>query len=206
MVLGSEEVVRRLARLHASSCRGWSENVGARLSGGAGLVLLAVAVVPMLLVSGKVAISQLADAPGSPLTWAVAAAGAAMATLIGREGMCLVRGRRPSESRLSRLLLLSTVAPALGLLALALGVHSATFGVSPAESFSAELVESVGRDAALLAAGLLLGIAGALSWFGLRSRASVLAEREVDALLDDGRAAEHRPPGGVTPLARRRRA
>lgn len=209
IVLGPPDVVRRLARLHAESGRDWTDGLGARLSTGVSLVLLGVAVVPMLLISGSVAVTELLDAPTSPLIWMLLVVGAAMIALLGLEAVRHLRGRRPSGSRLALLLLLSAVAPALGLLAVALGLHSAAIAVSSGSQevrAAVELSERVGRDGALLAVGLLLGISGALSWFVMRSRAAVVAAREADALLEEGSAPDFAARSGVTPLARRRKA
>lgn len=209
IVLGSPDVVRRLARLHAESWRDWADGLGERLSGGVGLVLLGVAVIPMFLISGSVGVSELLDAPASPLIWTLLLVGAAVIALLGLETARQLRGRRPSGRRLTLLLLLSTVAPAVGLLAFALGLRSVAIALSSGSAeipAAVELSQRLGRDGALLSVGLLLGISGALGWFVMRSRAAVLAARETDALLREGSAPDLGSRSHVTPLARRREA
>lgn len=208
-ILGSDAVIRHLGRLHAGSWKGWSEATGARLSGGVGLVLVAAAVVPMLVLAAGAAVPLLADSPRSPLVWAVIAAGGGVAVLVAREAARLIGGRLPSAAGPPLLLLLSVVAPAVGFLAFLLGVHATTGAFSGAAAVDAALLaERIGRDAALFASGLLVAISGALSWFLIVSRASVLAAREADALIDEGGppAERHRRRAGIIPLARRRKA
>lgn len=210
-IVGPDAVVRHLGRLHAKSWRGWSEATGARLSGGVGLTLVAAAVVPMLALAARAAAPLLVDSPRSPLVWAVLAAGGGVAFLVAREAIRLLGGRLPSASGPPLLLFLSVVAPAVGLLAFLVGLHAATTAMSGAAAVdAAALARRVGRDAALFAAGLLVAIAGALSWFLIVNRASVVAAREADALMDQG-AAPAAPASldrraGIIPLTRRRKA
>jgi len=208
-VVGSTEVVRRLVRLHRQSWLGWSERVGERLSGGADLALLLLAVVPMYLLAGVATVRTVAFS-GSALAWLVLVAGLAVGSLIAVEAGRILGGGRGAGRHLPLLLTFSAVAPALGLLAAALEMHSAAGalagGVHEAATQVA-LVEGIGRAGALLLAGLLVGLAGALSWFILLNRDAVRVRREVDALLDD--PGQRRPTvrtDGVIPLTRRKRA
>lgn len=208
-VLGSSEVVRRLVRLHRGSWRGWSESMGSRLSGGADLVLVVVGVVPMLLGAGVVVARSLAD-PVSPFVWPLVVVGLAIGGLIAVEVGRLTGGGHGVPRGLSLLLVLSAAAPAVGLLALVVGVHTtASFlaVVEPDAATRLALLERAGRDGVLFLVGLLLGLAGMFSWFVLLNRAAVQSAREVDALLADGSApgAEVRRPG-IVPLVRRRKA
>lgn len=209
-VLGSPEVLRRLGRLHAGSWRRWSEEVGRRLTGGADLFLLVVAVLPMLALSAAAVVPLVLATPANPLVWAMLAAGGGIVALTGSKVAGLRRGASGSALRrgLSSLLLLSVVAPTLGLLALTLGAHDVglTLGAAPPEaSAPVAAAEKIARDAALLVVGLLLGLAGALIWFVLMNRAARMEVREVDELLASGvsflaRGASESP----VPLARRR--
>jgi hypothetical protein len=208
-IVGSDAVIRHLGRLHAGSWKGWSAATGARLSGGVGVTLVAAAVIPMLVLAAGAAVPLLVDSPGSPLVWAVVAAGGGVAVLVAREAARLMGGRLPSAGGPPLLLCLAVVAPAVGFLAFLLGLHATTDAfASGAGVDGALLAERIGRDAALFAAGLLIGISGALSWFLIVSRASVLAAREADALIDEGGppAGLRRRRAGIIPLARRRKA
>ena len=201
-VLGSSEVVRRLSRLHHASWQGWLDGIGSRLTGGADLLLLLMGVLPMLVLAAAVAARTLTTAAGV-LAWILLAVGALIAGVMALE----LRGR---TAGLPLLLVLSAVAPVLGLLAVTLGLHGAASqlaGGLPDTALRIELLTQVARDGALLAVGLLLGIAGALSWFVLHTRAATSAIREVDAILAEG------PPpvvgheaDDIVPLVRRRRA
>lgn len=210
IVLGSPEVLRRLGRLHARSWRRWSEEVGSRLSGGADLLLLAVAVVPILVLAGAATVPLLLASPANPVVWALLGIAGGIAVLGVSKGAGLGRGASGPALRrgLPHLLLLSAVAPALGLLGLTLGVQDValTWGAAGTEaSAPVEAAAKIGRDAALLAVGLLLGIAGSLTWFTLMNRAALRDVRDVDALLEGGaRGLSHGERSSVVPLVRSR--
>lgn len=208
-VLGSSEVVRRLGRLHHGSWRGWSEDLGSRLSGGADLLLLLVGVVPMFGLAGAVSARVLAYSV-SPLVWVLIAVGLCIAGIIAMEIRRLVGGGRGRPRGLPLILVLSALAPAIGMLALALGIHSTSMSLTagiPHASTQIALAAQLGRDGVLLLIGLLLGIAGALSWFVLLNRASLRAEREVDALLQDTAPPVHGSRvEGIIPLVKGRQA
>lgn len=213
MILGSGDVVRRLERLHAGRWEGWARGAGARLTERTGIVLLALAVVPILAFAGGTAAPVLLHSTGRPsswlLAWLVFAVGVGIALLGVREGARLARGRLPTRSGPTLVILLSVLAPALGLLALALGLYLAgTAFASGALDPAAPMlsIEALARDAALFAIGLLVGIAGAMSWFVIANRAWVLATREADALLDEVASPPYSRRGGVIPLTRRRKS
>ncbi|MEX2531833.1 MAG: hypothetical protein WD960_13780 [Gemmatimonadota bacterium] len=210
MILGSGGVVRRLGRLHAGRWEGWTRGAGAQLTEGTGIVLVAIAIVPMLVFGGGTAVPVLLRSSGSPsswfLAWLVFAIGVSIALLAARDAFRIARGRLPTRTGPTLLLLLSVLAPALGLLALALGLHSAgtafaSGALDPA--LPARSLELLTRDLGLFATGLLVGVAGALLWFVIVNRAWVLATREADALLDGSSALPARRPSDVIPLRRR---
>jgi hypothetical protein len=185
MVLGSSDLVRRLARLHHRSWRGWSDSVGARLSGGPDLLMLVVGVAPMLLLAATVVVRALAN-PVSPLVWVLIGVGLAIAALVVVESGRLLGGGRGQARGLPVLLVLSAVAPAVGMLALVFGLYSVSMALAtgiPDHAAQIALIVRIGQSAVLLLVGLLLGIAGFLSSFALLNRASALAAREVDILL-----------------------
>lgn len=201
-VLGSSEVIRRLGHLHASPWRSWSEEVGARLTGGLDLILLATGVLPVVALAGGVSVWAMAAGP-APAVWAILGLGVLMAAIVATEAVRLLRGRLPRRRGLPTLLVLAALAPALGLLALVVGLHRAAGGGQ------VELAAVVVRDGAALLVGLLLGIGGLLAWFALLHREAQRAAREVDTLLEgDGRDASTSPPHDrdpiTLPLVRRR--
>ncbi len=208
-VLGSSEVVRRLVRLHRQAWAGWSERIGHRLGGGADLWLLGLAVVPMFVLAGAAAIRTLA-LPGNPLVWPLVALALGVGALVAVEARRILGNGRGAGRHLPRLLTLSAVVPALGLLVAALEVHAVAGVFSRGVSdpvVQLNLVERMSQAGALLLGGLVVGLAGALSWFILLNRDSVRIQREANAILadPDPALAELRTPG-VIPLTQRRRA
>jgi hypothetical protein len=203
MVLGSADVVRRLGRIHAGSWRAWSEGIGERLGRGADLALLVVAVAPVLLVSAVIALRALATS-AEPLAWPLILLAVAITTAIAWEVGRSVGGGRGGTAGLPSLLVLASLAPAFGTLAAALSVRSVAHSlVSPGVPvLDAEMLTRFGTAGALLLAGLLLGIAAALTWFVLLNRAGTEAARQVDRILggevDIGNS-------GIIPLVRRRK-
>jgi hypothetical protein len=225
-VLGSAEVIRRLGRLHQGSWREWSESVGARLSGGIDLILVIFGILPVLLVAGGVAFNALATGPASPLVWPLCVLGALLGGAIPAELIRLLRGAPGRPRRLRLLLALSTLALALGLLALVHGAYDSatTLAAMPVAAEVAAAGDASGavasnrdiqrliasiviRDGAALLISLLLAIAGGLSWFVLLNRSAEQVAREVDRILEgapeDQRSATERQ---IIPLTRRRRA
>jgi hypothetical protein len=209
-VLGSSEVLERLVQLHEASWRGWSEAVASRLTGASGLLLLALGVIPMFLLAAAVAVAAgVLGHPGTALVWPTTVAGLAVAGVVALEARRLLGGGRGAGRGLPLLLLLSAVAPALGMLGFLLELHAlATLpeaGSADAQAWVA-WAEQAGRGGALLLVGLLVGMAGALSWFLLLNRRLVNGAREVDALLGSRAVPPNETDGNVIPLVRRRRA
>ena len=104
---------------------------------------------------------------------------------------------------------LSALAPACGMLTLAVGVYDAAMEsptvAAAGGSDQVRLAAAVAEHGPVLVLGLLLGIAGAFSWFILVHRAAVHRFREVEALLNghgpiEGLSREM----GVLPLVRGR--
>lgn len=192
-ILGSAEVIRRLGRLHQGSWRGWSEGIGAHLSGGVDLILLALGVLPVLLVAAGVAFGAISTGPASPLVWPLCAIGTLMAGAIPAELIHLLRGAPARPHRLRLLLSLSTLAPAIGILALVHGAYdiATNLGASTSTDETQLLIAAIAiRDGAALLTGLLLAIAGGLSWFALLNRSAEQVAREVDRILEGTPAVE----------------
>lgn len=185
MILGSPEVMRRLGRIHARPWRVWSEAVGSSLSGGMDLLLLVVGVLPMAVISGAVATLTLARGAGL-IALTLGAVGAVITGSIAHHSLRLARGAPLRSSGLSLLLGLSILAPIAGLLVLVVGGYQTALALSAAGGAGALSMAAVGRLAAagsIFLFGLLLGLAGSLSWFILLSRSSARVVREVDAML-----------------------
>lgn len=186
-ILGSAEVIRRLGRLHEGSWRRWPEEIGARLSGGVDLMLLALGVLPVLLVAAGVAFDAITSGPASPLVWPLCVIGTLLAGAIPAELIRLLRGAPARPHRLRLLLSLSTLAPAMGLLALVHGAYdiATTLGAATSTGETQILIAAIAiRDGAALLTALLLAIAGGLSWFALLNRSAEQVAREVDRILE----------------------
>jgi hypothetical protein len=203
LVLGSADVVRRLGRIHRSSWRAWSDGIGERLGGGADLALLVVAVAPVLLASTVISLRTLATS-AEPLAWPLIILVVAITAAIALEAGRIVGGGGGGTAGLPLLLVLAALAPAFGVLAATLTAWSATRTLaSPGVVLlDAEILARVGTAGALLLAGLLLGMAAALTWFVLLNRAGALAARQVDRILGGEAGVDG---SGIIPLVRRRR-
>jgi hypothetical protein len=202
-------MVRRLARLHADAGGRGLAGLGARLREGTGRALLLLAVGALPIGVAWVGGSGLLRAPGSPFLWALLPPGGALAWLILRETLRLARGGMPPGQSLVLLGFLSVVAPAVGVLAAASSLYAATVALSGAAGGEPEplaLAEQAVRGGSVLVLGLLLGIAGGLSWFALTDGARARAEREADALLDEGSGSPPPRVPKVIPLLERRKA
>lgn len=206
-VLASSEVIRRLGRLHRSPWRGWAEEAGARLTGGFELLLLVVCVLPALVVSALMA-GWVLRAGGSPLAWLLVVTGVLMVVASTGPGVRRSGARHGSQRGASPLLVLSAMAPVIGLLAVALGIQAtaATISGAPPAPVSPTWTALAGTtaarlagDAAVLVAGLLLGLSGLLTWFVLIGREARRAADEVEALLGS-----IGPEPDTIPLVRRR--
>lgn len=184
MVLASSEVIRRLGRLHSRPWRGGVEVLGVRVRGGLDLTLLLAGVVPAFAMAVGASVWSLAAHP-SPPAWAVLAVGALMATIAVKEASRLLDRRPPLRSSLPSLLVLSAMAPALGLLASILGVQRMVIGLGGRGMGAADLLVAAAPDLATLLAGLLVGIVGLLLWFLLLELGARRAADEVDALLGE---------------------
>lgn len=208
-VLGSSEVIRRLGRLHVSPWRGWAEEMSARLGGGLDLVVLSVGVLPVVATAVGVSVWVLAER-STPLAWSILLMGALLLAVTARESVRFLRNRASGRAYLPALLVLATMAPALGLIAPVLGLRRAVTGLEGHAPEQASLVAMVAQEGATLLAGLLLGIGGLLVWFVLIGVEAQRAARDVDALLaEDVHGADL--PGGtgradsVIPFVRRRK-
>ncbi|MHB1167806.1 MAG: hypothetical protein ACYC28_00825 [Longimicrobiales bacterium] len=182
-VLGSADVVRRLARLHRRSWRGWSESMATRLTGGVDLLMLVLGVVPVLLAAAVLVVRAGLQSSG-PLVWATGVAGLLIVVAIAASIRRAARGLALRSALLETLPVAGAAAFALGGLGLALGLHatSQVFASSHAAD-AAALATRLVRDGTVTAAGLLLAIAALFSWFLLLGREAARLADEVDALL-----------------------
>lgn len=148
----------------------------------------------MAAMSGAAAAAVLARGAG-PAAWSLGAIGVVITGLIAKDAIRLARGRPVRSSGLSLLLGLSILAPIAGLLVLAVGGHQAALSLSAAAGAGPDVAAGAGPAAWVAAVeglavagstfllGLLLGIAGSLSWFILLSRSAARVVREVEAML-----------------------
>lgn len=207
VVLGSSEVIRRLAELHRSPWRDWSAEVGTRVTRGPGLVMLVAGVLPAVALTAAVSAWSL-EGGSSPFIWPILAFAVLLLGLLMTELARLVAGRPLHPRTPSALALLSAVAAAVGVLAVAVGVR-ATAVEYAAGADQAVIAGRIARDGAALLMGLVTAVIGLLAWFGLVGREARRADREVEALLSDD-APTHltvdprRDTRTILPLIRRR--
>lgn len=206
-VLGSSEVIRRLARMHAGPWRGWAEEVAARWSGVFGLVLLAVGVLPVVALGGGVSVWA-SMVTRSSFAWLILLIGALMTALTATEVLRLLDDRPLRRPRLPTLLVLGAMAPALGLLAPVLGLQRVAMGLVGEPPEQSVLVATIVRDGATFLAGLLIGIGALLCWFVLVEMEARRAAREVRVLLAGeapvSEGADAAETGTIIRLVRRR--
>ena len=199
-VLGTADVVRRLARLHRHSWRVWSESMANRLSSGVDLLMLLLGVGPVLAAAAVLSV-RTAAVSGGTLGWVTSAAGILIVVALCTSIMRAARHRDVSSAVLESLAVAGTAAFALGVLAVAFGLHAtaATLASGPltlpdVATLSARMM----RYGTLAAVGLLLAIAALFAWFLLLGRQAARLAREVDALL--GGADLPEPRSTVIPL------
>lgn len=206
-VLGSPEVIHRLVRIHASQRGDWWLDVGASVTRGAGAVLLAAGVVPMLALAGAVS-SWVLMGGSTPLIWPILLVGVVQVGAVAIATARLVAGHPVPRRAPAVILVLSAIAPALGILALSLGVQAVAAGL-PAVADQSAIASRIAGDGAALLMGLVLGISGLIGWFLLLHLESRRADREVEALLsgtwsDHQQLCSRRESSAVLPLVRRR--
>lgn len=201
-VLGSSEVIRRLGRLHVSPWRGWADELSARLQGGLALVLLVIGVLPVVATAVTVSAWVIAQQP-SAFAWAVLLLGGLLAAVATRDVIRLSRDRPPA-GYLPTILVLSAMAPAVGVLAPIIGLQRAV-ALESRSPDEAVLLTSLAQELATFLAGLLVGLGGLLVWFVLLELEGRRAGDEVEALLaEDGSIAVRVEEDSVIPLVRRR--
>lgn len=206
-VLGSSEVIRRLAELHRSPWRGWSAEVGALATRGPGLVMLVAGVLPVVALTGAVSAWSL-EGGSSPFIWPILAVAVLLLGLLVSEVARLAAGYPLYPRTPSAVALLAAVAAAFGLLAAAVGVHATALALA-AGGDAVAIAGRIARDGAALLMGLVTAIVGLLGWFGLVSREARRADRELEVLLSDDVPLHltlnpRRDSRAVLPLIRRR--
>ena len=199
-VLGNADVVRRLARLHRHSWRVWSESMANRLSGGVDLLMLLLGVGPVLAAAAVLSVRTAAGSGGT-LAWVTSAVSIVIVVALCVSIMRAARHRDVSSALLESLAVAGTAAFALGVLAVAFGLHatSAALASGPlTPPDAAALSARVMQYGTLAAVGLLLAIAALFAWFLLLGRQAERLALEVDALLGGADLPEPRPT--VIPL------
>lgn len=206
-VLGSSEVVRRLADLHRSPGRRWSADLGVLATRGPGLVMLVAGVLPVVALMGAVSVWSLQGGT-APLMWPILIVALLLVGLLVTELLRQAAGRPLHRRTGSAVAILSSVAVALGALAVALGAQATAVAVS-AGADQAAIAGRIARDGAALLMGLLTATVGLIAWLALTGREARRVDREVEALLSDDppphlTVDSRRDSGAVLPLIRRR--
>jgi hypothetical protein len=189
-LLVSPDALQHLVAVHTTGYRRWVDRAAGRLRWGFDLLLFAVAVAPMLAGSVILVSGQVPAVARSPLAWPLLAAAVAAGLLALAMAYALfVRGDR-STSLLHRglpaLPALGASGPLVGALAATLGVHrlAMSLAAGPLDPEAQRLVaEQAGRDATIVAMGLLLAFGAGLAWFVLVNRLASLEQAESLAVL-----------------------
>lgn len=190
-VLASPQEVQRLVAVHTTGAARWAAWLTGRVRRDLDLFLFLAGVVPVLAMAALLLTREIALLRGSPFAWAVLGIGIAILGLSARRfHQLFLRGdEAPEELRagLSGLLCLGAAGPTVAALGLLVHLHAlflslARGGGSPDWVRAAE---EIGRGAALLGTGILLGLAAGLLWFILASRVVALERAESIFLLDE---------------------
>lgn len=208
-VLGSPEMLRRLGSLHRES---WADGVSAGMASPSSLLLLALGVVPVMGMAAAVGVLILWPAAG-PHAWALLGVAVLLMVMVAVELAHVGSGRRVRRSRIPRLLVVGSTAPAIGLLAVAQGADRVVQRLTEATAGGAAALE-VARlgtaEGAAFIMGVLIGMFALIAVFVLLHREHRQADRDVRTLLSErpeaegSRSTSHQPGGRVLPLVRRR--
>jgi hypothetical protein len=189
-LLASPESLQHLIAVHTTSYQRWASRAAGRLRWGFDLLLFVVGVLPMLIACALVIAARAPSLGASPLAWPIGVAALAIAGIAGVKAYDLFVRRERSTARLHRglptLVLLGIVGPMIGLFAALLGLYRLAIALSagtidPAAYLA--VTEQAGRDATVLALGLLLAFGAGLVWFVLVNRVSAIEQSESAALL-----------------------
>jgi len=185
----NDDVLRQLARVHASAFQRWVERFSDRTRSAGERILLLVVVLFSLIFFG----AQLSGTPllrdAGPYIWPVAAiAAAGFALALAKLYQLYVKKDhhvRRLRNGLPELLFLALAGSFVGLFGVVHGLWAATFGAAmergdPAILFHRWLFESV----ATLIVGLLVTIAASLAWFLILNKVLRIERAEASQLVE----------------------
>lgn len=189
-LLVSPEALRHLIAVHTTPYQRWVLGAAGRLRWGLDLVLFTVGVLP-ILVSGVFVIGlQAPRGVASPILWLIigCACGILGIAAVKLHQLFVQRERSPARlhAGVSAVAFLGASGAMLGLLAALLGLHRLTGALSGAAGTvtpPGAIADQAGRDATLLALGLLLAFGAGIIWFVLVNRIAAIERSESAAFL-----------------------
>jgi hypothetical protein len=153
-------------------------------------VLFLAGVLPILLAGVLVIGARVPTMASGPLLWPMLVCGCGITGIAALKAyQMFVRGER-STARLHRglrsLVFFGGMGPVLGFLAVVFGLQRLTEGLSAGLDDVAEhlaIAEQAGRDATLLAMGLVLAFGAGIVWFVLVNRIAAIERADSAAFL-----------------------
>jgi hypothetical protein len=189
VLLVSPEALQHLIAVHTTGYQRWVMRAAARMRWGIDMLLFVLGVLPVLI-GGLLVVGTSAGAmAASPFVWPLVACAFGIIWIAATEGWQLfVKGERSRgrlQQRLPLLIHLGVAAPVLGLLGALLGLQRLTSLVADGSGGSSTLalLEQVGRNASILAVGLLLAFGAGMVWYVLVNRIGAIERAESAALL-----------------------
>jgi hypothetical protein len=189
-VLASPDALYELIRVHSTGYAGLEGHAAGRLHRGFTAFFLVTGVLPLIVIAALAEIRQIATVGASAALWPILAVGLGITAVTVRKLVQLFGSatRTPARLRggLITLLFLGALSIVIGLT----GFLAALYGVLISLSMAPEattipvvLMEELGRHAAALAIGIILGMAAGLAWFLLVRRVAAIERAESAALL-----------------------
>jgi len=188
-LLAGPEALQGLILLHTTGYQRWVGRAAGGIRWGFDLLLFAAGVLPLVLVSSVVVLSQLREPAGGVALWLVLALGVWVMGIGCWKGWLLLVARERSPRRLHRgligLLAAGFAGPLIGgtafLLSLVAGAQrlSQTTDDIAVAGFAREMVEG----GTVFGLGILLTFAAGLIWYILVNRVARIEQQESAALL-----------------------
>jgi hypothetical protein len=189
-LLVSPEALQHLIAVHTTGYQRWVSRAAGRLRWGFDLVLFLFGVLPILLAGVLVIAARVPTMGAGPLLWPMLVCGCGITGIAALKAYQMFVKDERSTARLHRglrsLVFFGGMGPLLGFLALIFGLHRLTEALSIGlddVSDHVAISEQPGRDATLLAMGLLLAFGAGIVWFVLVNRIAAIERAESAAFL-----------------------
>jgi hypothetical protein len=189
-ILATPEALNQLVLVHTTAYQRWVARASEGLRWGFDVALLTLGVVPMLLIGSWIVGAEAGAMLGAPLLWPLLGVGVFTVIAATWKAWQLFIRRPAVVADLNRgiaaLLAAAVAGPAIGALASLVQIHRLSLDLMSAGTGSDGMLvaaEGIAESAALLGAGLLVGIGAGLTWFVLVNRVATIERAESAALL-----------------------